>query len=43
MAWEEETLEPGVGASGDVGDTERDRVTADMSHVYFYSVSLRTW
>lgn len=41
MAMKEETLEPGVGASGDVGDTGRDRVTADMSHVYFYSVSLR--
>lgn len=26
---------------GDVVDTGRNRVTADMSHVYFYSASLR--
>lgn len=30
---------PSVGAVGDVGDTGRNRVTADVSHVYFYSVS----
>lgn len=28
-----------MGASGDVGDTGRNRVTADVTHVYFYSVS----
>lgn len=32
--------ETGVGC-GDVGDTGRNRVTADMSHVYFYSASRR--
>ena len=30
---------PGVGAGGDVGDTGRNRMTADVSHVYFYSAS----
>lgn len=28
-----------VGAGGHVGDTVRDRVTAEVSHVYFYSAA----
>lgn len=32
-----------MGASGDAGDTGRNRVTADVSHVYFYSVSRFLW
>lgn len=30
---------PHVGAGGHVGDTVRDRVTAEVSHVYFYSAA----
>lgn len=30
---------PGVGAGDDVGDRGRKRVTAEVSHVYFYSAA----
>lgn len=30
----------GVGAGGDAGDTGRNRVTADVSHCYFYLAAL---
>ncbi len=40
---EAEILGLGVGASGDAGDTGRNRMTADVSHVYFYSVSRFLW
>lgn len=36
---EEGKLGPGEGAGGDVGDRGRNRVTAEVSHVYFYSAA----
>lgn len=38
-----EILRPGVGAGDDAGDTGRNRMTADVTHVYFYSDSQSLW
>lgn len=32
-----------MGAGDDAGDTGRNRMTADVTHVYFYSVSQSLW